>query len=258
MTAIPPDPIDAPATPRTRRRATSDTSTDARPRWRRWLKLGATATAVLAVLAAPWWGPPALSTLDFFHVRKVEFEGVRFSDPTDLMTRLALDTLASVWMPLEPVAERLLAHPLVDGVEVSRRLPGTVHVRVTERQPVALESAPDGMRVLAANGETLPIDPTQTPLDVPVAVGADSLLLRLLDRVRLGAPALWAKLSEARREGRDDVRLVLPAFDVRTRADVTVARLDDIFPVEADLTRRRLRPTELDLRFRDQVIARLP
>jgi cell division protein FtsQ len=40
--------------------------------------------------------------------------------------------------------------------------------------------------------------------------------------------------------------------------DVSAARLAEIDPVEDDLTRRGLRAAEIDLRYRDQVIARLP
>jgi len=36
-----------------------------------------------------------------------------------------------------------------------------------------------------------------------------------------------------------------------------VDRLADIFPVENDLARRQVHVDELDLRYRDQVIARL-
>jgi hypothetical protein len=39
--------------------------------------------------------------------------------------------------------------------------------------------------------------------------------------------------------------------------DVTLERLADIDPVEEDLVRRQVRVAEIDLRFRDQVIARL-
>jgi cell division protein FtsQ len=39
---------------------------------------------------------------------------------------------------------------------------------------------------------------------------------------------------------------------------VTVQRLADILPVERDLATRQLRASELDLRYREQVIARLP
>jgi cell division protein FtsQ len=38
----------------------------------------------------------------------------------------------------------------------------------------------------------------------------------------------------------------------------TLARLSDIDPVQRDLAQRQQRAAELDLRYRDQVIARLP
>ena len=44
---------------------------------------------------------------------------------------------------------------------------------------------------------------------------------------------------------------------VRAMADVSVGRLADLVPVETDLQRRRVRVAEIDLRYRDQVIARL-
>jgi hypothetical protein len=44
---------------------------------------------------------------------------------------------------------------------------------------------------------------------------------------------------------------------VRARADATPERLADVGPVRADLARRRLVYAELDLRYRDQVVARL-
>jgi cell division protein FtsQ len=40
-------------------------------------------------------------------------------------------------------------------------------------------------------------------------------------------------------------------------ADVSVDRLAELVPVEQDLARRRLRAVEIDLRYRDQVIARV-
>jgi cell division protein FtsQ len=39
--------------------------------------------------------------------------------------------------------------------------------------------------------------------------------------------------------------------------DVTLERLAEIEPVQADLERKQLRASEIDLRYRDQVIARL-
>jgi hypothetical protein len=44
---------------------------------------------------------------------------------------------------------------------------------------------------------------------------------------------------------------------LRIPVGLSVDRLADIFPVENDLARRQLHVGELDLRYRDQVIARL-
>jgi hypothetical protein len=88
---------------------------------------------------------------------------------------------------------------------------------------------------------------------------------------------LFARLSELRRVGGDELLLRISraaefavadsltpsgprptsTLPVRAMADVTVSRLADIFPVEHDLARRQARVAEIDLRYRDQVIARL-
>jgi cell division protein FtsQ len=96
------------------------------------------------------------------------------------------------------------------------------------------------------------------PLDVPVATTADSTLLHLLDGLRKDAPQLYARVSHGERAGTEEMRFRLGGVTVRTTSDVTVARFKDILPVEADLSRNNLRAVELDLRFRDQVIARQP
>jgi hypothetical protein len=64
-------------------------------------------------------------------------------------------------------------------------------------------------------------------------------------------------VSAARRVGRNELVLELGTVNVRAMGDLSVDRLTDIIPVEADLMRRQARVAELDLRYRDQVIARL-
>ncbi|GJG87673.1 hypothetical protein tb265_28540 [Gemmatimonadetes bacterium T265] len=49
-----------------------------------------------------------------------------------------------------------------------------------------------------------------------------------------------------------------PPLLVRAAVDVGAARFAELGPVEDDLARRGVRAAELDLRFRDQVVARLP
>jgi cell division protein FtsQ len=72
------------------------------------------------------------------------------------------------------------------------------------------------------------------------------------------APRLYARVSSIRAAGGDEMVLDVAGLPVRALTSVTLARLSDIDPVERDLARRQLRAAELDLRYRDQVIARLP
>jgi len=229
-----------------------------RPSWLRWLRVVGSLLVVGIVVGAPGWGPQALAQLDYFHARRVVFEGVRYARPTELVARLKVDTLQSVWQPLEPLAERVGSHPLVASVVVERQLPGTLLIRVVEREPVAYVPRKGRLEPADANGLPLPIDPARYALDVPVAASSDSSLLHLLDGLRKDAPRLYARVSHGERAGTDEMRFKLGDVTVRTTSDVTVARFKDILPVEADLARNHLRAVELDLRFRDQVIARQP
>ena len=106
-------------------------------------------------------------------------------------------------------------------------------------------------------GRTLPIDLATSPVDLPLAGQRDSALLALLAAVRDEQPALFARIGEARRGGPGEFVVKLATAIVRTTSTVTPDRLAELLPVERDLARRKARVTELDLRFRDQVIARL-
>lgn len=211
-----------------------------------------------AVLSGSRWGPWALAHLEYFHVRRVEFDGLRYANAPDVLAGLQVDTTQSVWQPLAPLVERAQRHPMILSATVDRTLPGTIIVRVVEREPVAFAPFNGVLRPTDVQGRALPIDPVRTPLDVPIVAAVDSSVLRLLDALRVQAPSLYARVTEARRVGVDEVDMMLGPLRVRTVPNVTVARFRDILPVEADLARNHLRALELDLRFRDQVIARQP
>lgn len=235
---------------------------------RRWIRAAVLAAGALIVLLIPIWSPPLLRQLSFFRVRRVEVVGVRYVEPSQILERLRLDTLASVWDDPDPLAARVAGHPLVRTVAIDRRLPGTLVIRLEEHAPVALVPTPNGFRAYDERGVALPIDPTVADVNAPVMARVDTLLLRLLGDARIEAPALYARLSEVRRDAPadgqsprasgGDVILVLDSVPVRASPDITLQRLADIELVEQDLARRRLRAAELDLRYRDQVIARLP
>ena len=225
----------------------------------RWV-LATLGIGLLLLAASPLWGPRLLRNLAFFRVRKVEIVGARYTAPAELLERMKIDTTRSVWDPMGPIETRVRSHPQLSDVVVTRRLPGTLVVQVTERRPVALVNSPGGLRAVDERGVRLPLDPSRTPVDAPVVMAAprDTAVYHLLSRMQREAPALYAKLSSVRSTGGDEIVLQIADLTVRAMTSVTLARLGDIDPVERDLARRQLRPAELDLRYRDQVIARLP
>jgi cell division protein FtsQ len=170
---------------------------------------------------------------------------------------LHVDTLASVWDPTAPLVARVASHSEIQHVVIRRKLPGTLVIEISERSPVALVPAAGGFRVYDEDGRPLAIDPTKVTVDAPVLMQRDVPLLRLLGAMRAGMPVLYARVSAVRRVGNDELLLQLKSGAVRAMQGVTLDRLAEIEPVEADLTRKQLQVAEIDLRFRDQVIARL-
>ncbi len=221
----------------------------------KWKAVGV-AAAVLVIVAIPWWGPLLLSHLSFFRVRTVEVSGYRYVQPEDVLKRLRLDTTTSVWSDLGELEHRVEMHPQIKLATIERDLPGTLVVRVTENPPIAYVESPQGLRAVDKDGRFLPIDPSRVAIDLPVLARADTTLLHLLANVRSVSPALFGEISDIRRTGGTDIALTLSTAQVRALASITAQRLADIIPVETDLARRKARVTELDLRFRDQVIAR--
>jgi hypothetical protein len=138
---------------------------------------------------------------------------------------------------------------------------------------VALIQTSTGLLPYDSLGKQLPIDPARTSLDLPIVATADPVLLKLVGAIRAAEPRVFDRIEEVRRTGRDEVLLSLSrrtspipgrngavqgeTLRIRVPIGLSVERLADIFPVETDLARRQAQVSELDLRYRDQVIARL-
>jgi cell division septal protein FtsQ len=235
-----------------------------------WKILGTLFLAAL-IIGGAWGIRTAGRSMAFFRVRSVEIRGVRYLQPNEILARLKVDTLMSVWDDLEPLRERVRHHPQITDVTITRRMPGTLVVTVHENQPVALIQTRAGLLPYDSIGRQLPIDPSRVNLDLPIVATNDPALLKLVGAIRYAAPNVFSRLEEVRRTGRDEILLTLSRrarapgdstksqgmLRVRVPIDLSVERLTDIFPVENDLARRQAHVDELDLRYRDQVIARL-
>jgi cell division septal protein FtsQ len=213
--------------------------------------------AIGVLLTTPWWGPRLLAEMSFFRLRRVQVVGARYVRADSIVALLGVDTTRSIWDETDELIARVRTHPQISDVGISRRVPGTLVVTVTERTPVAFVPTARGLEPLDAAGRTLPIDPSRVNVDLPVLARRDTAVLRLLGELRERWPQLYERVSAARRAGRGEILLEMGGIAVRAMDDVSVERLSDILPVEADLARRQARVAELDVRYRDQVIARL-
>jgi cell division protein FtsQ len=211
----------------------------------------------VAVVTAPKWGRANLRKLSYFHVRTIEIRGARFLQPDAIVSRLAVDTVRSILDGVDSLEARLRQLPQVADVDISRRFPGTLVVTVSENLPVALVPRDGSLQPFDSLGRPLPIDPSRTSLDLPVLTLPDRGALRLLGELRATEPAVFNRVSEVTVVGGDLVFTLNSSMRVRASSGVAPQRFRDIFPVESDLASRNERAAELDIRYRDQVVARL-
>jgi hypothetical protein len=122
------------------------------------------------------------------------------------------------------------------------------------------------MKAYDQNGVALPLDLTRNSIDVPIVSRPDTGVLRLLADLKVEMPELFMEISEVRLEGnpgsrgdaaRSFLRLTLRGADVLALRTVGTERFSELSSVERYLASRGIRALEYDLRFPDQVIARV-
>jgi hypothetical protein len=222
--------------------------------------VAASAVAVV-LLAAPWWGPPVLRPFGFFAVRRVEVVGTRYLSPAAVVAALGLEPRASVWSDTRALERRLAALPGVRSVEVTRRLPSALVVKVEEVEPVALAEGPAGLVPVDDSGRPLPYDPAETPVDAPVVPRAQPRLVEALATIRGADYGLYADIAAARLAGGSggaDLVLELDDGRVRLSAPLEPAVVRAVAAVRRDLEARSQRWTELDGRYRGWIVVRRP
>ena len=248
----------------------------------RW---GGVALASLIATALAAASPHALRRVDGFRVAHVEVRGTRLMDPSAAVVAVAVPAGATVFDDFSPWRDRLLDHPLVADVRVTRRLPDTIVLDITETEPLALVRTPE-LRPVDVRGRILPVPPGDSPLDLPVVGGLVTIgedgragdaalhaLLATLATVRAAEPSLAEWVSEVTPAGEDGVRLLLRWPE---RAEILLSRSPDaaqlarLALVLSDLAATPDRAVEdtvphmeisrlerLDARFRDQVVVSL-
>ena len=215
------------------------------------LRRSGTVLLVAAALASlPW----ALRRISFFDVRRLELVGARYLTPNDVSRALRLPAGTSVFDDLKPLQDRVVRMAGVLDADVSRRLPGTLRIRIREREAVALTERKGRLVLMDADGKILPFDPTRPADDLPLA-DADARVGQLLVRFRAAEPALYARVDVGR-QIRGDVVLESGGTIWRLRSDATPEEFRALALVLSELSRRGWTARELDTRFSGRVIVR--
>lgn len=232
-----------------------------------------------AAAASPLWAPPLLRKVGFFAAARVEVAGARLLAPHEVLAASGVRIGDNVWTDPEGWEAALRRHPVIAEAEVTRRLPATLRIRVTEKRPAALVQA-GVLRPVTAEGEVLPVDPARAAVDLPLLqarvgrggaarIGDPAARGALAEAGRLADldPALMARVSEVRpgEKGETLLRLADPAADVVVPAGIDEPRLARLRAALADVARRvgaadSAKPgrARIDARFEDQVVVRMP
>jgi cell division septal protein FtsQ len=222
----------------------------------RRLKRGWVVLAVLVGGAALWFaGPVVLRRVEFFRVRRVEMLGLQYLDAAHVIAAARLSPTASVFDDPDVVVRRVRALPGVRDVQVGRRLPGTLRIRLEEAEPVALTPKGDRLAMVDARGVVLPFDPLASAPNLPVLIGGGAAVAGALARARDYDPGLYARIDAAWRVGPDVV------FEVAGRwlwfdPQLTAEDIRAVTAVEQALARQGRPYAELDGRFAGQVVVR--
>ena len=152
-------------------------------------------------------------------IEEVLVEGRARTDGEEILTRLGLATGRPI-LAVDPSAARaqLEALPWVQSASVERQLPGTIYIRLTEREPLALWQENGVIRVIDRKGGVIPGVEPRRFAHLPLVVGSDAPAhAAKLIAVMNSEPDLRQRVTAAVRvagrrwnvqiEGRIDVRL---------------------------------------------------
>lgn len=205
------------------------------------------------------WTTIGIAAKAGFTVSEIFVEGRHRTSAEALRGALRLERGAPI-LAFDPDAarERVEALPWVRDATVERQLPDAVHLRIAERQPLALWQRDGVFSLIDSDGVVIPIGPLEAFKNLIVIVGADAPQnARALMDVIAQSPDLAGRVKAA-------VRVSGRRWDLHL-ADGVVVRLPEEDPGGAwrrlaDLQRDRGllsgSVSGVDLRYPDRVVIR--
>jgi len=229
-----------------------------------WAVLGSGLLGALAVVGLPLTLVGWVLTSPRFALQRLEVEGSPHV-PVSWIERTLQPLVGRNLVELSlGEAQRLVAeHPWVEGVELRKRLPDRLRVRVRERRAVALLRRGDQVFYLDAAGrEIAPLEDQSGRVDmVLVSVDGEGVetapdALALTHELERAAPDWAARLSEVEVLGDGDFRIVTGAvpFPLLLRAGTLGERVPGLAALLPDIARHYPKVESVDLRFARRIV----
>lgn len=212
------------------------------------------ALVVVALALVVIGGRAGIRKLSFFSIRRIELVGARYLDAASVATALELGTKANLFDPKGQWVARVKALPGVIDASISRRIPGTLRIRVTESEPVALVEKADRLVLADEFGSILPFNPARPAADLPLA-SSDSMVTQLLGRIRDVDPELFGRIQRGGRI-RGDVALDLEEGRLYLRGNAEPDDIRALSVVAGVLLREGRSWRELDGRYPPRIVVR--
>jgi cell division protein FtsQ len=136
-------------------------------------KVALGAAIVIGASAGVAWGAKRyVTTSPRFAVKTITVEGNARLSPQDVAREAGLSVDSNVFaVDLDAAARALEADPWIKTAKVTRKLPGTLVVVVTEHEPAAVVAIDDKLFLASRNGEFFKEASAEDPLDLPVLTG---------------------------------------------------------------------------------------
>lgn len=195
---------------------------------RRRCMLGFSAVMVASVAGLLWWmwttdAPAKLTARALqsvyafsgdhgFRVRDMYVEGRRITPMAEIREALGLGIGDPIFQySVTTLRERLEALPYVRSAVVERELPGTLHIHLLEREPVAMWSHQGKYLLVDMDGKIMPGQGIKTSKRLPLIAGGEDAPEHVPNLMRLlvSEPDLFKQVASAARIGdrRWNVRL---------------------------------------------------
>lgn len=196
-----------------------------------------------------------------FRLQDVRVEGREHIDADELREALQIKTgMPTLALDRAAMAERLRRLPWLAEAQIMRRLPGTLLVKLNERQPLARWQHDDKVRLVDTQGQPIALDDTKPFAHLPLIVGAGAprQAYNLLADLNLYS-AIQQALRAAVYVGERRWDLLLePGVTIKLpegKETAGLKRLDKLMQEQQILTRD---VQTVDLRFPDRLIIERP